>query len=147
MFLYISLHIGDEIGHEMKCPVYKTYLEEKIANQALNAAGPKYDRLLAEGHPGWLQDEDFEPITGKINMVRGNQVVIPGQQFQQLIRYINEEVTEKILKQTQRTQDRGKRDIDIYLHLNLYLVSGSPDPNSRYRSLILGTPDPKTRDT
>ena len=68
----------------MKCPVYKTYLEENIANLALNAADTKYDRLLTEGRPGWLQDEDFEPITGKINMVRGNQVVIPGQQFQQL---------------------------------------------------------------
>ena len=32
-------------------------------------------------------------------------------------------------------------------NLNLYLVSASPDPNSRYRSLILGTPDPKIRDT
>ena len=30
--------------------------------------------------------------------------------------------------------------------MNLYLVLGSPDPNSRYRSLILGLPDPKIRD-
>ena len=32
------------------------------------------------------------------------------------------------------------------LRLNLYLVLGSPDPNSRYGSLILGLPDPKIRD-
>ena len=32
------------------------------------------------------------------------------------------------------------------LRLNLSLVLGSPDPNSRDRSLILGLPDPKIRD-
>ena len=46
----------------MKFPVYKTYLEENIDNLALNVAGHKYD-----------------------------QVVIPGQQFQQLVRYIDEQ--------------------------------------------------------
>ena len=48
-------------------------------------------------------------------MLRGNQIVIPGQQFQQIIRYIDEEMTRKIFKQTQRTQDNRKKEIDRIL--------------------------------
>ena len=48
-------------------------------------------------------------------MLRGNQIVIPGQQFQQIVRYIDEEMTGKIFKQTQRTQDNRKKEIDRIL--------------------------------
>ena len=75
----------------------------------------KYDCLLNEDRDGWLKEEEFWPIIEKINMLRGNQIVIPGQQFQQIIRYIDEEMTRKIFKQTQRTQDNRKKEIDRIL--------------------------------
>ena len=45
--------------------------------------------------------------------------------------------------------DWSAKGLSIYFGfcLNLYLFSGSPDPNSRYLSLISGLPDPKIRDT
>ena len=98
----------------MKCPVYKEYLERNIANLA--GDDPQYARFLAEaGRSAWLVDQDFEPIAEKIHEMSGNQVVIPGQEFLQLCRYVNDEVTEKILQENQRTQDKRKKDINRVL--------------------------------
>ena len=100
----------------MKCLVYKDYLERKIANLAGDDPHPQYACFLAKaGHSAWLKDQDFEPIIEKINKMRGNQVVIPGQELLQLRRYINDLVTEKILKETQRNQERRKRNINEVL--------------------------------
>ena len=97
----------------MKCPVYKDYLERKIANLAGDDPHPQYACFLAKsGHSAWLKDQDFELIMEKFNKMRGNQVVIPGQELLQPCRYINDEVTEKILKETQRNQERRKRNIN-----------------------------------
>ena len=96
--------------HELKCPVYRDYLERTITNMAGDE--PKYVRFLAEpGREAWLDERDFEPIKLRINLQRRNQVVIPGEMFLRLCRYMDEEKTEKILKENKRTQEIRRRDI------------------------------------